>query len=114
MKGTMMTIPANGPLASVALAEPPALETLQQAVGGFLEVVPHLRTLETKSGTVPCVAFCNEEGKLDRPHPLPKNPRANLLWSAAMQREYGCGPEPDYLVGTIVVLFGDDAFMETL
>jgi len=62
---------------------------------------------------VRCVAFCTKEGKLDN---LPFNGNATMLWQMALRRARPDDPSffPDYLVGTVVVLFGDDEFMQAL
>ena len=118
MQGTMIVIPPDGPLKRLAVArvsESDMLTMLQTAVGGYIEAVPHLKTYrDDDRGIVPCVAFCNEDGK--RPPGLPYNQRANLLWSAALSREQRGldSPAPDHLVGTVVILFGDKEFMESL
>ena len=81
---------------------------LQKHVGGYIEVIPHFVTIEHAGGKRRCVAFCNEDGKrLD----LPRNPGADRLWERAMG--YSLRGR-DYLVGTIVVVYGDDDFMAEL
>ena len=85
-----------------------SLGFLQRHVGGFIEVIPHFVTIEHNGRTHRCVAFCNEDGKL---LDLPPNPGADRLW----QRALGYRLEGrDYLVGTIVVVFGDQDFMAEL
>ena len=65
--------------------------------GGWLEVIPHFE----QYGARPCVAFCDEEGKLKG---LPLNPKATYAW-------YTClAPEPfrpDQLHGPIVIVTAD-------
>ena len=58
------------------------------------------------------MAFCDEDGKGRRN--LPLNRMATFAWDAAMRRDHGCGCAPDYLVGNVVVVFGDREFMEAL
>ena len=53
-----------------------------------------------------CVAFCNEEGKLDRPRALEPNDAATGLWAMAIERRGGMAIG-DTLVGNIAVLWGD-------
>ncbi len=112
----MLTIPVTGPIKAEALTAPPDPDVLHDLVGGYLELVPYFRTVETENGGIaPCVAFCNEDGKDDRQHPpLPFNPRATQMWANCLKRTFGFGPEPDYLVGTIVVIYGDRKFLEAL
>ena len=64
-----------------------------------------------------CVALCNEHGKLDH---LPMNEIATALWSDALRRkginliDERSRKPVDWLVGSIVVLFGDREFMSEL
>jgi hypothetical protein len=89
--------------------ESPSLDFLQQAVGGDIEVVPYFGTIEHGGKVVRCAVFCNEHGKMNR---LPVNRPVTSLWQAAQQRS---GVEiADRLVGRVVVLTGDDEFMEAL
>lgn len=65
--------------------------------GGWLEVIPHFE----QYGGRPCVAFCDEEGKLKG---LAMNPKATYLWYACL------APEPfvpDHLHGPIVIVTAD-------
>ena len=55
----------------------------------------------------PCVAFCNEEGKL---HGLPINPVAHALWEKATGRLI----RDDYLVGSIAVVAGPHSFLRDM
>lgn len=82
----------------------PSLEGLQEAVGGYLETVPYW----TKHNGKQCVAFCNEEGKL---HKLPLNIRATNLWYKDSEQRIHLD---DVLVGDIILLMGNKAFMESL
>ena len=67
---------------------------------------------------MPCVAFCNEEGKrLD----LPVNRLATGMWHDALVRkgsQFGVlaegGGYEDYLVGAIVVISGNSRLMNEL
>lgn len=105
MRGTLTTIHPNGRRTEVQVSEPVTLEVLQSSVGGWLEIVPGLDKFEGKV----CVAYCNEEGKIDR---LPVNEPATELWAAA----YGCPVEAlgDVLVGPIAIVTGDTEFMGAL
>jgi hypothetical protein len=106
MQGTMLVISPDGEVKRTALTAEPELETLQDAVGGWLEQVPYFLTMETLDGLQPCIAFCNEEGKLSRPKPLPVNELATAHWAAAQTR---AGVDlDDVLVGNIVVIYGDE------
>jgi Domain of unknown function (DUF3846) len=85
------------------LTEKPSLEILQFGVQGYIEVVPFFNNL----GQRPCVAFCNEEGKLKG---MARNDYATILWQQAL------GPRmiDDYLVGNIVIVVADPKFLENM
>jgi hypothetical protein len=111
--------------------EVPDLKWLQDAVGGYIEHVPGLNTVLRGPGpfdfdgrdlVVSCTAYCNEDGKLNG---MDLNDSATALWHQALLREYdddgkplyphgllnAAGQPVDYLVGHIVVLVGDEAWM---
>ena len=111
MKGTMVIIPVTGPEQRIELTEPPETGAIHNAVGGFFESVPYFTEYGTPDGTVHCVAFCNEEGKIKN---LAYNDRANKLWTRLMVLKQGRAPYPDFLVGPVVILYGDDEFMESI
>src|SRR5262245_11929294 len=106
MQGTMLVISPGGGIKTTALTAEPDLETLKEAVGGWLEQVPYFLTIETPDGVQDCNAFCNEEGKLARPQPLPFNELATLYWRAAQKRA-GVAIA-NMLVGNIVVIYGNE------
>jgi hypothetical protein len=92
--GTIIVIPADEamPVRSWAAEEQPALQDLQDIVGGYIEAVPHWdrHLLDT------CVVWCNEEGKL---HELPVNQRATAMWWGVLGQ-----PVDDVLCGDIVIV----------
>lgn len=107
MSGTMIVIDADGHRDERTLKAAPKLEELQKMVGGYIQLVPAFNRVAHSSGMQKCVVLCNEDGKnLD----MPVNQEATRLWqlSAGSQRIY------DVLVGPIVILFGDHAFMAEL
>ena len=115
MRGTM-TVIEPGSVSVTQLTAPPDLEALQKAVGGWIECVPWFNwfiELESESW-VPCLALCNEEGKLEG---LPYNEVATMAWAAAImhgQKSGRLSGFSDRLVGNVVVLTGDREFMESL
>jgi hypothetical protein len=126
MHGYLIIFPVDGPSVVTELTKPPPLTQLQDAVGGFIEVVPHFTTLEWVGGEpVPCLAYCDEEGKLND---KPVNRGATWLWHQATLRitdEDGKHPFPrglldshgklvDILVGNICVVTGDAKLMARL
>lgn len=118
MKGTMLILSPDGRITRTDygdVALPEMLDAMTKAVGGYIEKVPHFGSIEFDGAVRPCHVLCNEDGKLDRPAPLPRNIHADALWAKALQRDFNvASPSPDYLVGNIVILFGDDEFMEAL
>jgi hypothetical protein len=100
MRGTVTTIEPTGQMTTNGYTDPIKLEALQAGVGGYIEEVPGFTKFHRKA----CVAFCNEEGKLKG---LPVNSVATNLWRKQTQAG-------DFLVGNVVIVQGDDAFMESL
>jgi hypothetical protein len=107
------------------LKKTPDLEYLRGAVGGHIEMVPYFSTYNTGTEIVGCVVFCNEEGKL---HNLPVNIEATRQWDRALRRivrgdrrlyptgifDPKTGDPSDVLVGSIIVVTGDNEFMGDL
>lgn len=111
MRGTLLIYSPDDALVVREVGEP-KLELLKEAIGGgYLEVVPHWTSIEHGGKRHRCVAFCDEDGKR---LPQPVNRMATFAWDAALRRDCGCGCAPDYLVGNVVVVFGDREFMEAL
>jgi hypothetical protein len=97
----MITISPQGTVNRIPLTKFPALEQLQKAVDGYIELVPYFNKFEGN----PCLAFCNEYGKLKH---FPLNQIATNLWMEA----FGQSVVPDYLVGTIVIVSGPKEFLK--
>lgn len=90
------------PTSTIDQDAPPTLEQLQALVGGYIEQVIGFNTFEGK----PCIAYCNEEGKLLH---MDLNMTACELWAKAAGR---AGRHVgDLLVGNVIVLTGDEAFL---
>jgi hypothetical protein len=123
MKGTMLIIKPESLVAEEStLSIAPRMHELQRMVGGWLEAVPGFSSIMHGGQLHHCFALCNEEGKLDRSTfpgqtsrrgPLPPNEIATALYQAAAARN-PLSVFPDILLGTVVVLFGDQEFMEAL
>jgi hypothetical protein len=62
----------------------PSLKVLQKAVGGYIETVPHLTSIELDGKRVRCTAYANEEGRL---HDLPRNHHMSNLWKRELLRQ---------------------------
>jgi len=100
---------------------PVTLDFLREAVGGDIELVPGFDRIGGRA----CHAFCNEHGKLEHPEHTEQmvfNLRATLLWEEALAARgdprVGLrdihGDWIDWLVGPVLVLYGDDEFMAEL
>ena len=102
MKGQLTILHARGKVVTTVrdLDAPPAIETLQRAVNGQIEAVLYFSEYNGEN----CVAFCNEDGKLDG---LSLNVLATML----------AGPEfmaNDVLFGDVAIVTGDDELLEAL
>jgi hypothetical protein len=100
MIGYVHTIKADGQITTQEVATGSILDILQNAVGGYIEIVPLFYTYNSHR----CVAFCNEEGKLKG---LPYNPVATALWHQQAKAD-------EVLFGDVVVCYGDDEFMDAI
>jgi|KBSMisStandDraft_5_1062788.scaffolds.fasta_scaffold01329_28 hypothetical protein len=113
MKGTILVYRPGTTIPEVREIDgSPTLDVLKAGIGGgHIEIVPYFNTIQHGKKQHRCVAFCDENGKLTG---LPMNMPATKLWDNAMRKAVGCGASPDFLVGDIAVVFGDEAFMEAL
>jgi hypothetical protein len=107
MTGTMMTINTDRTITTKEYDRELPLKDIQDAVGGYIETVPYLTTVYNDGKPQPCVAFCNEEGKI---RGLDHNPSATTLWHELVPHMRGV----DVLNGPVVIIWGDDDFMEAL
>lgn len=119
MNGTMVILGADGGIRKMELTKADGiLPMLQEAVGGYVEVVPYFTGFPDETGALqPCVAMCNEEGKL---RGLPINQAATELWHQQLRSNPPAlgmplaGAKLDVLVGNVLVIMGDDEFMAEL
>jgi hypothetical protein len=81
----------------------PTVDMLTYGVGGLIEIIPGFVKLAER----PCVAFCNEEGKL---YGLPPNHLAHMLWEQNLGRII----REDQLVGNVVVVVGSPSFLRRM
>lgn len=111
MRGCMMVIFEDGHKVITELDHVPTLNDLRTGVGGLIELIPYFDSIRHGDSVHPCIAYCNEEGKL---HGMKFNLEATKDWAFALARNpmHGRGMLPDYLVGPIVVLWGDTEFMK--
>jgi hypothetical protein len=99
----LISISPGGEVKRTSLDAHPTLDQLKDIVGGYIELIPYFNKFENK----PCIAFCNEMGKL---HELPVNLKATNLWIDA----YGGSVSPDYLVGSIAIVVGPRSFLNSM
>lgn len=113
MKATFLVFHPGQSVPEVLLIDgPPTLDALKAGIGdGHLEAVPYFDRIEHDGHWHNCVAFRDEDGKLKQ---LPMNVRATRLWNQALLKRRGCTADPDFLVGQILVVIGDDEFMVEL
>ncbi len=112
MEGKLIVYEPDSPTPKVLRYDEAIIaDDLQDAVGGWLEVVPYFDTLSIDGDRKPCRAFCNEEGKLRR---LDLNVTATQLWRDALTFQGLAGAVDDVLVGPVVIVFGDEQFMRQL
>lgn len=91
MTRTMTILRPDGRKDIHDLPETGELTAMQEAVGGYIELVPYFETFEGE----PCEAYCNEEGKL---HGLPVNGPATAYWRGQVKRL------ADVLVGNVIII----------
>lgn len=103
--GQLLTIHVDGRTTSQQVLNPNILNLLQEAVDGYIEVIPYFDTIEDKS----CVAFCDEEGKLKG---KPINHAAQLLWRESMKKHNLA--LDDMLVGDVAIVIASKGFLDRL
>jgi hypothetical protein len=101
----LISVHPDGRTRKEGIATAPDYKVLNAIVGGPIELIPYF----SKYDNSPCVAFCNEEGKLP-PNNFPLNRFAQALWERALGRRI----TEDYLVGTIAIIVGPQSFLNTL
>jgi hypothetical protein len=105
MKGKAIIIHTDGRTTKEEFSSTIPLEKFQGWVGGSIELVPYFTKFEGEA----CVAFCNEEGKLEG---LPVNITATFAWARSLRRPVNA--LGDVLNGPVVIVTGDAEFMEAL
>jgi hypothetical protein len=112
MKGTMYVFkPGDDQPKVIEIVGPATLDWLKRHLdGGFLEAVPGFNWFGEpgKHENTRCVAFCDEEGKNKG---LPYNEEATVRWCDAIGMNI---TEIDHLVGPVIVLVGDDEFLDAI
>lgn len=117
MRGELVIISPDGKETCREITAEPELETLQKAVGGYIELVASFDTMTIRDGSqAPCFAFCNEQGKLDD---LSYNHIATVLWDKALRHAGGPGllqhGRPiDVLCGSVAIITGDPEFLRSM
>lgn len=98
----LIAVHPDGKVDKKEIKRVPHLDQLKEIVGGWIETVPYFNTYEGS----PCIAFCNEEGKL---HGSPFNPFAQTLWLKATKMAVH-----DSLVGSIAIVVGSKDFLSRM
>lgn len=115
MKGTLFCYRPGQPYIREEITEVPSLARLQELVGGYIQVVPYFDWVFMDKKLQKCVAFCNEEGKLNG---LEFNVAATMLWESSLSTQdmslVRDGTLEDHLVGPIVIITGDDELLENI
>lgn len=110
MQGKLILYPPDSPEPKITPQNyTPTLDELQSAVGGCIEIVPGLTAIELDGELFDCVAFCNEYGKIEN---LPINQIATAIWYENLAA-HGTSTM-DVLCGPVVIVTGDEDFMEEL
>lgn len=102
MQGQLTTIKPDGTITVQPITSVPSLEDLQSYVGGYIEMVPMWEQFLGRD----CIVFCHEEGKL---HGDPVNEVATSLWKVQLL-QVGI-LTPDILVGTVIIIAGDEELL---
>lgn len=104
MRGEAIIIEVDGSIRTVPLDHPPRAKEIHEWVKGYIEVVPCFTSYRGER----CVAFCNEEGKLDG---MQINVVATALWLNSGHQHH----EPnDVLVGPVAIIVGSDDLLDNL
>jgi len=109
MKGYIRVIRAGKLDEQMVLNAPMKLRLLQDIAGGDVEQLPHWSTYEG----IACVVFANTDANRLR---LPINKAAEEEWHYARIRDgvKGKSPSENPLRGPVIIVSGDDEFMQTL
>ena|SRR5215469_2981486 len=97
-----ITITPDGKIEKKEITEAPEGEEINKAVGGYFELVPYF----TNYDGMPCIAFCNEYGKINK---LPFNSTATNAWEDVAPVN-----GQDHLVGTVVIITGPQSFLRSM
>src|SRR5215471_6940105 len=109
MRGTMRVIRPDGSISTRHFYDQHvSLDDLKQAVGGYIEIVPHFHVLEFGGQIDRCIVLCNDAGKL---HDMPINAVATALWRHSVPAELVGN---DVLVGPVAILTGDGSFLSNV
>lgn len=120
MQGVLLAITPHGAIIGHRIKAAPDYRTLQAIVGGRIETVPYFAgpvegevafnnsdaEVSFTDHAMTCVAFCNEEGKLEG---QPYNATATAMW-----RDITPYAIDDVLVGVVAVVIGDAELMAEL
>lgn len=100
VRGMLAVIPLLGEITYRRCNEVPNSVELQQLVGGYIQIVPRFNIFNGEL----CVAYCDEEAAMKD---VMANAQATELWQSQSGHK-------GRLKGPVVILYGDDEFMEAL
>jgi hypothetical protein len=95
----MIVLTPDGEKTETPIKKTPGLSKLQNLVGGYIEVVPFFDSYEGQ----PCVAVCNEEGRI---RGMRLNRQATEAFEMAIDAKTDDLLIPHALVGPVVILIG--------
>lgn len=117
MEGYYIRLNTDGTQVVTPTEKSPDLDMMKSRIdGGYLELVPYFTLFEYEGELRRCVAFCDENGKMKN---FNMNRRATTLWDRCLKQQgmpglIRHGALQDFLVGPILIVFGDKEFMEAL
>ncbi len=113
MRGKMIVVNVDGTIIKQNLSSVPPLKVLNEKIGGFLESIPYFNKVYDEGEIHNCVAFCNQHGKINGE---PSNSTATLMWFKSFTEITKQPAEAldDYIAGNVVILYGDDEFMNNI
>jgi hypothetical protein len=91
----MLILKVDGTTETIRTEKPPTLDQLQEAVGGYIQIVPDWPRWTSK----PCEVYCDENGLLKE---KPLNRQATLAWRAQLKGAYD--PDMARLWGDVVIV----------
>jgi hypothetical protein len=114
MRGGLFIVRQNGDIETRSIDRPPTAEELREIVSGYIEMIPYWTHLSVASKNIDsdCVGFCDSDGKTIG-NKL-SNELATAIWEVDLNRKGMSAKGRDYLVGDIVLVWGDQELLDNL